>query len=86
MSPVAALSSSVSHTMGCAISKVHSRIIDSSKPISSVDVQVVDTPNLQSYFTDDDNPNPKCIFIFGMYFVFKILKCVIFFYQNKKLY
>ncbi|CAG2170922.1 unnamed protein product [Oppiella nova] len=51
--------------MGCAITKFHRRLIESTKGISSVNIEIVDIHNLNSYFTDEDNPNPKCIFIFG---------------------
>lgn len=52
--------------MGCAISKWHTRIIDSNKLSSSLlDVRTVDTTtDLNAYF-NVDNPNAKCIFIFG---------------------
>lgn len=51
--------------MGCAISKFHTRLVDLSKrsngPSGSV---TINAHNLHTYLSHD-NPNPKCIFVFG---------------------
>ena len=66
--------------MGCAISKLHSRIIDSTRfSTASIDIKIINKPHCITdlYFDfgpsnhhDNDNQqtksNPKCIFIFGM--------------------
>lgn len=53
--------------MGCTISKFHSRIADLSKRRQSVSTSSAITLNAYSLhtFLNSDNPNPKCIFIFG---------------------
>lgn len=55
------------HEMGCALGRFHSHLADLSKRTNTVTGTVtINANNLHTYL-NRDNPNPKCIFVFGLF-------------------